>query len=160
MRDLVNDTLCRLRSSCLGDLEWSAEAELWFADGIPGFDREQRLVPIEIPAQRPLVYLHSACNPDVCFLALPAPAIAPGFELRLGPDDYQALELDPDSRPEPGRDVLCLALLGPCGNDIQANLAAPVVISLHNQRGHQLTPAGAPEYWRLSKDGVWEAVCS
>jgi flagellar assembly factor FliW len=134
---------------------------LWFAEGIPGFERERRLVPIEIPAQRPLVYLQSAENPDVCFLSLPAAAVTSRFQLELGPDDYPALGLDPGADPIPGQDVLCLALLGPAaGAEIQTNLAAPVVISLACQRGHQLTPAGEPEIWRLGPGGVWEAMCS
>ncbi len=158
-----------LRSACLGDLEWEAASELFFPQGIPGFESEKRIVPIEIPAQRPLVYLHSACTPDVCFLALPAGGITPGFRLRLLPDDYQALDLEPGPEPVPGEDILCLALLGPSmpgpgmpeadGTGIQTNLAAPVVISLHNQRGHQLIPATGPEYWRLGENGCWEVLC-
>ena len=149
-----------LNSAYLGELEWSVDAELCFAQGIPGFEGETRMVPIEIPAQRPLVYLQSALHPDVCFMALPVPGINPDFQLHLLPDDYQALEMDPSRTPVPGEDVLCLALLSPSRDGVQVNLAAPVVISLQNQRGHQVITAEGPEIWRLGSNGIWEAMCS
>ena len=149
-----------LCGTCLGDLEWDPESELWFADGIPGFENEKRIVPVEIPTQRPLVYLQSAQTPALCFLALPASTIQPGFEVRLSAEDLLALELDPECEPVPGKDILCLALLGPAKSGIRANLAAPVVISLHSMRGHQLTPSGGPRYWSLGDHGAWEGSCS
>lgn len=152
---------CVLRSTSLGELEWDAESELWFPQGLPGFERLSRIVPIEIPAQRPLVYLHSATDASICFMALPLHSIAPGLQVELLPDDYRALDLDPAIEPVAGEDILCLALLGPteCGV-IQTNLSSPVVINLHNHRAHQLTPETGPDYWRLDDSGTWEAVCS
>jgi flagellar assembly factor FliW len=159
-----------LSSTSLGDLEWAADSELWFSHGLPGFEQEQRLVPIEIPAQRPLVYLHSATDASICFMALPVHSIAPDLQVQLLPDDYRALDLDPAIEPVAGQDILCLALLGPaeCGIQpgviqtgiIQTNLSSPVVINLHNHRAHQLIPETGPNYWRLGDSGVWEAVCS
>ena len=149
-----------LHSVCLGDLEWDPDCELRFARGIPGFEAETRMIPIEIPAQRPLVYLQSTANPEVCFLALPASSIRQDFAPRFSLDDYIALGLEPLEDPCPGGDLLCLALLYPTGSGLQTNLAAPVVISLRNLRGHQLTPATGPDYWLLSAAGTWEAQCS
>ena len=148
-----------LPGTCLGDLEWDRGSELWFAHGIPGFENERRMVPVEIPAQRPLVYLQSAETPDLCFLALPVTTIQADFEIRLSADDFQALELDPSTDPVPGLDILCLALLGPSESGIRTNLAAPVIISLHTMRGHQLTPLGGPLYWHLGEGRAWERSC-
>jgi flagellar assembly factor FliW len=150
-----------LSSTSLGDLEWAADSELWFSHGLPGFEQEQRMVPIEIPAQRPLVYLHSATDASICFMALPVHSIAPDLQVQLLPDDYRALDLDPAIEPVAGEDILCLALLGPAESGvIQTNLSSPVVINLHNHRAHQLTPETGPDYWRLDDSGMWEAVCS
>src|SRR5579862_2509500 len=102
-----------LCSTSLGELEWDVESELWFPQGLPGFERQTRMVPIEIPAQRPLVYLHSATDASICFMALPVHSIASGPQVRLLPDDYRALDLDPAIEPVAGQDILCLALLGP-----------------------------------------------
>ena len=148
-----------LHGTCLGDLEWEPSSELWFAHGIPGFENLRRMVPVEIPAQRPLVYLQSAETPGLCFLALPVTTIHPDFEVRLSADDFQALELDPSTDPVPGPDILCLALLGPSESGIRTNLAAPVIISLHTMRGLQLIPLAGPLYWHLGEGRTWERSC-
>ena len=151
-------------SPYLGEIHWDSSCELQFPSGLPGFERYRRMVPVEIPSQRPLIYLQSAEKAEVCFLALPVLTVRPGFELRLSEDDRFALELDqtgPDQDPVLGTDVLCLALLVPFGISVQTNLDAPIVVNLHNRRGIQSvsTVPGAGSY-RLSENGTWEAACS
>src|SRR6185437_1157974 len=51
-----------IHSPWLGDLEWDPECEILFPCGLPGFEDEHRILPVEIPAQRPLVYLQSIEN--------------------------------------------------------------------------------------------------
>lgn len=159
----AQDTVLRLSSSHLGEISWEAANELCFPAGLPGFEQARRMVPVEIPSQRPLVYLQSAENANICFAALPVLAVNPRFQLQISDDDQAALELDGETAML-GADVLCLALLIPCGSTVQTNLRAPIVINLHNGRGVQAVesrtdrelPAGL---WRLSGDGKWEAVC-
>jgi flagellar assembly factor FliW len=159
----------RLLTPWLGEISWEEACELHFPAGLPGFEQYRRLVPIEIPSQRPLVYLQSAEQGGICFLALPALAIYPGFQLRLSEDDLSLLEFDvqgssqvqsPALGPVLGTDVLCLALLRPFGNTVETNLDAPIVINLHNSRGIQaISPLNAARSWRLTQDGNWAAVC-
>lgn len=147
-------------SHCLGDIEWDAESELCFSQGIPGFEHLTRFVPFEIPAQWPLVYLQSATEPWVCFFALPVQSVAPDLDIQLTADDYLTLGLDPAHPPVPGLDILCLTVLGPSDTGIRTNVACPVVINLHNRRGLQIVTDGSSNYWRLGDSGTWEAVCS
>jgi flagellar assembly factor FliW len=157
------ETSTGIVSPWLGEILWENGCELHFPSGLPGFERFQRIVPVEIPSQRPLIYLQSVEKGDVCFLALPVLAVQPQFELCLSEDDRSTLELDRflpanDASPALGTDVLCLALLVPFGKTVQTNLDAPIVINLHNRRGVQaISPAAG--YWRLSQFGGWEAVC-
>ncbi len=153
----------RVVSPWLGPLQWESSCELHFPAGLPGFEHHHRMVPIEIPSQRPLIYLQSADNGEVCFLALPVLTVQPDFRLRLSEDDVSALELEGYLTETPvdpalGADVLCLALLMPSGRTVQTNLDAPVVINLHNGRGIQVV-APTVGSWRLSQQGGWEAVC-
>jgi flagellar assembly factor FliW len=159
------DTGKSLVSPYLGEICWEAGCELQFPTGFPGFEQQRCMVPVEIPSQRPLIYLQSAEQPGVCFLALPVLTIDPCFELRLSDDDRSLLEFDqldlPRSQnPALGTDVLCLALLVPFECTVQTNLDAPIVINLHNGRGVQAvsSPAVTGSY-RLSCNGDWEAVC-
>lgn len=154
-----------LVSPYLGEISWEAGCELQFPTGFPGFEQHRRMVPVEIPSQRPLIYLQSADQPGVCFLALPVRTVDPAFELRLSDDDRSLLEFDQldlpsDENPAIGTDVLCLALLVPFGPTVQTNLDAPIVINLHNGRGIQAVAAPAVTgSFRLSRNGAWESVC-
>lgn len=152
-------------SPYLGEIQWDAGCELQFPSGLPGFEQHRRMVPVEIPSQRPLIYLQSAEQPGICFLALPVLTVCPSFELELSEDDRSLLEFDrlrlPDNEPPAlGTDVLCLALLVPFGCTVQTNLDAPIVINLHNGRGIQaVSPTGVTGSYRLSESGGWDAVC-
>ncbi len=149
-----------IHSPWLGDVEAGPESEILFPLGLPGFEDEHRMVPVEIPAQRPIVYLQSARTPPVCFMALPVYVIDAGFQLRLSEEERWALELPEDRAPVIGEDVLCLALLVPCEGGVQANLSCSIVINLHNRRGVQCIPeAGSSGCFRLSAGNGWTALC-
>jgi flagellar assembly factor FliW len=150
-----------IASPLLGDIETSPECEMSFPFGIPGFENMQRAVPVEIPAQRPLVYLLDPLRPDVCFLALPVFVIDRHFKLTMTEDECAAIGLEaPPAEPKIGEDVLCLALLIPSGRSVRANLGSPLVINLRNLRGIQCSPPeGYSNCLTLSPEGKWEAAC-
>jgi flagellar assembly factor FliW len=149
-----------MKTPHLGEISWDAESELFLPSGLPGFENERHMIPVEIPAHRPLVFLQSTERSGVCFVSLPVMTICPDFKLHLTEDERVSL-MFPDTRdPEIGADVLCLVLLFPSGRTVEANLDAPVVINLHNSRCLQaLSPKVARGYYRLSDGGIWENVC-
>jgi flagellar assembly factor FliW len=155
-----------IRSPWLGEVEWNSECELKFLLGLPGFEEERRMIPVEIPAQRPLVYLQSLAHADVCFVCMPVLVIQPDFELRLSEDERETLEMEADSVPTIGRNMLCLGLLVLAGNAVQVNLSTPVVINLDNGNGVQRVASqdagrsGSTGCFRLEPDGVWAPLCS
>ena len=147
-------------SPLLGDIETGAESEMIFPFGIPGFEDMHRVVPVEIPSQRPLVYLLHADRPDVCFLALPVLTIDPHFRLNISEDERAAIGIGPACEVRVGEDVLCLALLIPSGRSVRTNLGAPLVINLQNLRGIQCCPPdGYSACFALSPEGRWEPAC-
>jgi flagellar assembly factor FliW len=147
-------------SPWLGEIEWNPGSELLFPCGLPGFETERRMIPVEIPAQRPLVYLQSLERDNICFLALPVFVIDPGFQLRLQDDERAALLLPGDREPVIGADVLCLGLLVPSEHTVKVNLNAPIVINLHNSMGVQCISGGeGAGCFRLEESGRWEAAC-
>lgn len=150
-----------IHSRSLGEIECSREAELFFPSGLPGFEDMHRVLPVEIPSQRPLVYLQSVDNPEVCFASLPAFVIDPDFRLQLAEEELSSLELPLDREAVIGADVLCLALLISSGGEVRATLHAPIVINLHNSRAIQCVSAhGRGAWYRLGEDGRWERQCS
>jgi flagellar assembly factor FliW len=149
-----------IHSPWLGEIEWNPGCELLFPGGLPGFETERRMIPVEIPAQRPLVYLQSLAHDNVCFLALPVLAINPDFQLRLPEEEKAAILLPEDCEPVIGADVLCLGLLVPSEHTVKVNLNAPIVINLHNSMGVQCVSTGEhPGSFRLEENGRWEMAC-
>jgi flagellar assembly factor FliW len=131
-----------------------------FPCGFPGFESERRMIPVEIPAQRPLVYLQSPEHSNICFLALPALVIKPDFHLHLQDDEKAALLLPEDREPVLGADVLCLGLLVPSEHTVKVNLNAPIVINLRNSTGIQCVSTGDQlGCFRLGENGSWELAC-
>lgn len=149
-----------LRTSHLGDVEYDASSEILLPAGLPGFEDERRMIPVEIPAQRPLVFLQSVVNPEVCFVALPVRTVEPGYELVLCEEDKAALQLDCGANPVIEEDVLCLVLLIPESGTVRANLDAPIVINLRNSRCMQAFHIGRPfGSHRIGANGGWEPAC-
>lgn len=147
-------------SRWLGDIEYIPGTELFFPGGLPGFETERRMLPVEIPSQRPLVYLQSMECPEICFASLPVFVIDSGFRLDLSEEERAALELPENADPSIGVDVLCLALLIPCGDAVRVNLNAPVVVNLHNARALQCVSArDKAGHFRLEQNGRWERQC-
>lgn len=146
-------------SSCLGEISQDPGSELYLPTGLPGFETEHALLPIEIPARRPLVFLQSVRSPDVCFVCLPVSCIVQGSLADIAEDDRLVLDLDPGKELVMGEDVLCLALLLPCGDTVRTNLDAPIVINLRNYRCAQIVLEPRHGSRRLTCDGNWEPVC-
>jgi flagellar assembly factor FliW len=156
---MVMDRRLSLVSKHFGEVEWDPASELLLPSGLPGFEDERRMVAVEIPAQRPLVFLQSAEKAEICFVALPVRVIRPDYELTLGDEDRIALRIEEEARPELGADVLCLALLFPANGGIETNLAAPILINLHNLRCVQSMGAECPPHRYRLGDGCWVPVC-
>ena len=149
-----------LDTSHLGTITWDSNCELFLPAGLPGFESERRMVPVEIPAQRPLVFLQSATQPEICFVALPVRTICSDYQLHLTEEERATLEFNPERMPEIGTDALCLALLLPAAGNVEVNLNSPLVINLHNSRCLQaLSPPSATRRYRLGDDGEWECLC-
>jgi flagellar assembly factor FliW len=159
-----------VETSRFGRLEYEEGAEIEFRHGIPGFDRQGRFVVVEQAALAPLMFLQSLETPGLCFPAVPAAAIDPGYRLEVTREDLEGLGLDPERQPEPGREVLCLAIVAAVNGGLTANLLAPIVINLARRLGLQAVradaryshqyPLGDPSPADRSADGGSDAACS
>jgi flagellar assembly factor FliW len=149
-----------IHSPWLGEVESSPEAELFFPAGLPGFETHRNMLAIEIPSQRPVVYLQSLASDEVCFAALPVYVIDPSFRLSLNDDDRDALQLPAKYEPAIGQEVLCLVLLRKSGRTVEANTGSAIVINLQNRRGVQCVPRdGTTAPFRLCPDNGWRREC-
>jgi flagellar assembly factor FliW len=153
-------SLQTINSPWLGELETDPRCELLFPVGLPGFEEQRRMMPVEIPAQRPLIYLQSLDSAEIWLVGLPVRVIDPEFQLCLSDEERVILRFSENYHPVIGVDVLCVALLMPSGRTVEANLNSSIVINLHNRRGVQcVAPAGLSACFRLSADTRWAALC-
>jgi flagellar assembly factor FliW len=121
-----------------GSMPYGEESVFDFPAGLPGFESQSRFVFIETPQHEPLVFLQSLCCPELCFLALPIQVVDRAYQLTVAPEDLAALELAEDRQPEPGSEVLVLALVSlHDGFSATANLMAPILANLRTRRGLQ-----------------------
>ncbi len=142
-----------------GALAYDENSAIDFPLGLPGFDRERRFVPVELPQHHPLIFLQSLATPGLCFPALPAAAIRPGYRPRFSARDLEALGL---SRPPARGEVLCLAVLAITEEGVTANLLAPVVLHPGTRRGVQAVqdPRRYSHQHRLDAGARAGAACS
>lgn len=152
MRSVVHSTF-------LGDICEEPASELYLPAGLPGFETERSFLPIEIPAQRPLVFLQSTASADVCFVCLPISSIDKTCQPSVPEDERLILEFDSLRELIPGEDILSLALLTPDGVSVRTNLDAPIVINLRNYRCAQILQDTRFGVRRLNENGLWETPC-
>ena len=120
----------RVESQHFGVVDYDANAEIEFPQGLPGFDQEHHFVLIEPEALKPVIFLQSLTTPGLCFTTLPVAALDPNYELHLSADDHGLL----------GGAGSLLALTILCTGEngsLTANLLAPVAIHLPNRMGVQ-----------------------
>lgn len=144
-----------LASKYFGDVPYS-DADIYsFPDGLPGYESEKTFVIIDLPDKRPLVFLQSAAQSSLCFLAFPVLVADPNYELCVSFEDLARLDLALGRQPVIGQEVFVLALLAvPAGGRATANLMAPVVINLRNRTGLQAIRADRKYSHRHSIEGL------
>lgn len=126
--------MAELTSKKFGKIDYREDSVFLFPLGLPAFEQEKEFAPVEDSATAGLVYLQSTKTPELCFLAFPAAAIDPNYQLEVSRDDLSVLGLDTHRQPKMGPEVLVLVLL--CISDenpLTANLSAPVVVNLANR---------------------------
>ncbi len=121
-----------------GIVQFAEEDIFEFPNGLPGFEAEHRFLCIERPALRPVVFLQSIVQSDLCFITLPARSIDPGYELEVAAEERTVLGLAAASAPVWDQSLACLAIVClPSDGTPTANLLGPVVLSRETRRGVQ-----------------------
>lgn len=124
-------------------LGYEPHSVIRFPAGLPGFEDERQFILIEQSEHRPLLFLQSLADQDLCFTMLPILVVSPDYSLLMSPEDVDLIGLDPARQPRIGRDVFCGVLLAVQENEITANLLAPVVINLATRVAVQAIQAEA-----------------
>lgn len=109
-----------------------------FPAGLPGFEKRQRFVLLEDAERKPVIFLQSLDEPQLCFLTLPVLAVDPEYRLKIAAEDLRVLDLCAGRQPVIGGEVECLVILAVADDgSVTANLLAPVVIHAGTRRAVQ-----------------------
>jgi flagellar assembly factor FliW len=138
-----------VRSHYFEQMDLDPAAAFEFAGGLPGLERERLFAPIEIPEQRPLLYLQSLNERSLCLITLPVRAIDRDYTLHLLPDQLDLLGIPRGRQPRIGEDLLCLAIVTARGSGrLMANLLAPIVVNIRTRQALQAIQYDSPYDYR------------
>jgi len=138
-----------LNSRYFGPISFDRRTLFQFSEGLPGFEAERAFAPIEIPEQRPLLYLQSVAQPDLCLITLPVRTIVAEYELSLASEYLAPLGFGSEETPRIGEDLLCLAIMTVDENqNMAANLMAPIVVNIRTRRAVQAIQTDSPWSYR------------
>ncbi len=117
-----------------GNFTPDAKSLVSFPEGLPGFEQCRHFVVVTSLALNPLQCLHAVDGPRASFLAIDPRRVLPRYRCALAARDAARLQVR-DSHA-----LLWLALLAVQGEQITANLRAPVVINPERMVGFQVMP--------------------
>jgi flagellar assembly factor FliW len=127
----------RIQSSRFGEFEIEASRALSFPQSLLGFPESSTYVVIEVE-DSPYIWLQSADEPDVAFLATSPFLFFPEYDLVLGDEEQSSLGVEDVSQVE----VLTLLTVHRSSDDaleqITANLLGPIIINTESRQALQL----------------------
>ncbi len=126
----------QVKSTRFGEFEIEASRALNFAQSLLGFPESTTYVVIEVE-DTPYIWLQSADEPDVAFLATSPFLFFPDYDLELGEEEQKSLDVDDVSQVE----VLTLLTVhrsGETPENITANLLGPIIVNTESRQALQL----------------------
>ncbi len=123
-------------STRFGSFEVEASRSLSFDDTLLGFPDSSTYVVVEV-VDSPYVWLQSADEPEVAFLATSPFLFFPDYDLELPDQARDALGVDNPSQVE----VLTLLTIHRAGDEpvnVTANLLGPIVVNIESRKARQI----------------------
>lgn len=118
----------------LGSVKIDKEKIIEFEYGIPGFENLRKFALLQPESSFPIMWLVSLEDKQVAFPVILPQLIRSDYEIILPKDISEYLQLE---KPEDAVAV-CILTIPQNKEDITINLAAPIIISLNNNKGIQL----------------------
>lgn len=128
----------KLMTEHLGEIDYQAEDQISFKEGIPGFESEKTFVLIPSGDDAlPFHYLQSTASPDLAFVVTDPFLFHPGYDFNLPDGEAHDLEFDSD---EDLKSLLVLSIvtIPEVVEQATMNLAAPVIINMKSKKGKQV----------------------
>jgi flagellar assembly factor FliW len=118
-------------------ISYETDAIVEFPNGLAGFEERRLFLALQFEDSAPLVFLQSLEVPDLCFITLPVLVVDREFRLHMSAEDRELVGLPTMRELRLGEDVGCFAVISIREGDSTANLLAPVVVNLRNNKAVQ-----------------------
>ena len=133
-----------IQSSEFGQLTFDESEIYLFPDGLHGFEDSKQYLLLQREGLAPFCFLQSISDSALRFICLPTRIVDPAFDVDVGPDDANDLELTTGTYGPTATDVSLLAILTiPEDGPATANLFAPIVLAPATRRGRQCIQFGS-----------------
>ena len=125
----------KFSTSRFGDIEVPDDTILVFENGLPGFPDCTRFVVLDHDRDTPLKWLQCVERTEVAFLIVEPEQVLSSYELVVPDTVLNQLEWTEGDDPN---HVAAFVILHMDGDQLTANLRAPIVVNIAKRRAHQL----------------------
>lgn len=125
----------RVDTARFGTIEVEDDKIIQFETGLAGFPDCASFIVMDHDRDTPLKWLQCIDHPDLAFVIVEPERILPGFELEVPEPMVKKLGFADEVR---AGDVAVFVILNCTGDQVTANLRAPVIVNVGNRRGLQL----------------------
>lgn len=148
----------KIQTKYLGEVEIDKSKILSFPQGLLGFVDSTEFVLLDIHEDRNFRFLQDIHNSQISFLLVNPWDFYSDYDVELADEELKKINIDPKGENEIG--IFTIVTLGKTFKESTANLLAPIVMNLSNQKGkqfilneskymtrHKLFPEGIGEWY-------------
>jgi len=118
-----------------GEIEVDDAKVLHFATGLAGFPDCSRFIVMDHDVETPLKWLQGIDRPELAFLVIEPEQILASYEVDVPEQILKNLGWSDDVKPA---DVAVFVILNVDGEELTANLRAPIIVNIGNRNAFQL----------------------
>ncbi len=124
----------KLNTKPFGQIEVDESQEIYFPDGLFGFENYKKFYLLENP-DSPFVWLQSSEDPDLAFIMIQPLQFKSDYKLKVSKEDLKSIGIESEEE-----EILDFAIVtvppdNPAG--MTANLQGPVIINVKKKLGKQ-----------------------
>lgn len=124
----------RVHTKHFGDLEIDESKIITFPEGLPGFEQVKQFTIIDDKEDSPFKWLQGVDNPQLALVMITPYYFRPDYEVDIADSEVAILEI------QDSQDVVVysIVVIPEDTSRMTANLKAPVLINMKNNRGKQV----------------------
>ncbi len=124
----------KIKTKAFGEIEVDEAQEIYFPDGLFGFEKFKKYYLLENP-ESPFLWLQSSEEPALAFILIQPNEFKPDYELKIPEEDFKAIQIEDKEKELMHFVIVTIPPGNPAG--MTANLQGPVIINVKKKLGKQ-----------------------